>query len=101
MGYKAYVRIVNNVEHGNELSCEEPNELLKDLELLEEESGKYLFQWQDENNDDFEFNYDIFMSAFEKYYSPEKYSKALKEVYEEAKRSENSRKNGFIRIDWF
>lgn len=101
MGYRAYVRVVNEIEYGNSLGFAEPENLLEDLELLEEESGKMIIQWQDEYNDDLEINYKNFIEAFEKYYTHEKYRMSLENLYNEAKESYSCKKEGVIRVDWF
>lgn len=69
--------------------------------MLEEEYGDYIIQWQDEHNDNIEINYENFIEAFEKYYNEEKYSKYLKNIYNDVKERDNLKKNGYIRIDWF
>lgn len=101
MGYRAHVRIINEIEYGNSLEFAEPDELLEDLELLEEEYEDYIIQWQGEYDDNIELNYENFIDAFEKYYNEEKYNKCLKNLYDDVKNRDNLNKNGYIRIDWF
>lgn len=101
MGYRAHVRIINEIEYGDSLGFDEPNELLEDLEFLEEEYGDYIIQWQDGPNDDLEINYKNFIEAFEKYYDKENYSECLKNLYDDVKDRDNLKNNGYIRIDWF
>lgn len=101
MGYRAHVRIVNEIEYGDSLGFEEPDDLIDEIQKLQSESDKQIFGWFDENSDDIELDYEPFIEAFEKYYNKEKYSENLKKLYDNIKEHDNLKNNGYIRIDWF
>ncbi len=100
MSYNAYVRIVNKIKHGNSLDYDEPDDLINEIQKLQYESNKQIFKWFDEYSDDIELKYKPFIEAFEECYNKDKYSKGLKELYDQVKQSEDSKLNGYIRIDW-
>lgn len=101
MGIQAHVRVKNIIKYGNpfgENGCTE--KLLKQIRSLEEDYEEEIISWDNEYNDNIELDYGCFVDAMKKVYKEEKHGTDLMKIYREVMNSEDSKKNGFIRIDW-
>lgn len=99
---KAHIRTVNRIIYSDEFSYqEEPDELRESIDLLSEDYGENLIVWNNEKDFDMEIHYNYFIDAMNTKYIKERHGEILERLLKEVLKSEDSKNNGFIRIDWF
>lgn len=102
MGMYAHVRIVNEIEYGNEIGKNyQVDSFFDDLSNFEELSGETLIEFYNFENTFIEINYSKFIKAYEELSKSHKITKAILEIYNEAFNKESCIKNNIIAIEWF